>query len=230
MKIMTKAMRRKRLIANTALALALLFVFWAFTGFDAVGKKAAFKKALKEALLPGMEPEIAVGTDGRISVLAEKDGVVYQAAVQKDRGPFYTNSPMVSETKKTGEVYIVPLRAYGDLHDSPEMAVKAEGERAELSIVLDEGGKEHPLLPIGHENGWFTFGYDREAFADRISDGEYDLADGEQAYEYLLSSPHMRSLFGTYSEPFAEAQLHGRWIFRSFDAEGNTVCEETRYF
>lgn len=227
--MMTRTKRKKRLIINTLLFIAAVFLLWALTGFDAVGKKSAFRRAMKEAVIFGVEPDTIIGTDGRLSAIGIKDGTAYQAVIQKDRWFFYENSSMVSETPKTGEVFIVELRAYGEFHDSPEIAVKAEGSRAELSIVMDEGGKEHPLICEGMQDGWFLFRYDEEEFDDRPSEGEFDLSDGEQAYEYLVTSPN-GSIFGNPGEPYYQARLHGRFIFRSFNDDGTAACEEVRIF
>ncbi len=231
MKKISGKVRRKRMLAvNTLLILAIVLIIWAFAGFDAVGRKGAFKRALMEAMLPAMEPEIYTNTDGRVSALAEKDGVVYQAVIYKDRWFFWDNSPMVSRTEKSGDIYVVPLRAYGDLHDAPEVAVKAEGVRAELAIQLFEGGLEHPLILTEARDGWFLFCYDRADRDYESLNGEFDLFCGEQAYEYLLRSPVYTSPFGIYSEPYGTAEFHGRFIFRSFDESGDTVCEGERIF
>ena len=201
--------RKFFLIRNVFLILLSLLLLWFMFDMPAFTKEQAFRRAMREHFLEPRDPEIIFGEDGRLAALAEVDGVYVQTRVARQSGikrwiswqhAFWT------ETEAVDGVYIIPLVAYGSRTDSPEVAVLAEGNSAELTFVYE--GESHPLAYGGKQDGWFLFRF--------VRDGSYNSSHPSRYDAFLESMGYMR--LGTLP-----AMDHGSFLFLSYDAAGNEL-------
>ena len=201
---------RTFILARNVLLIALsLMLLWFMLGMPALTRNQAFRRAMREHFLEPTDPEIIFGQDGRLAALAEVDGVYVQTGIAKPPGIkrwiswqhyFWT------ETEAIDGVYIIPLVAYGNMVDSPEVAVLADGDRADLAFVYE--GEIHSLRNAGRQDGWFLFQFVREGSYYNSYFSRYDA--------FLDSNGYMK--FGTPS-----ATDHGSFIFISYDAAGKEL-------
>ena len=193
------AARRYKLLRNIVLIVLGLIIFWFLLGTPALTKTQAFRRAMREHFLQPQEPEVYFGKDGRISALAKVGDIYFQTGLERDRLKW--DHALWSETEAVDGVYIGPLVAYGRLADSPEVAVLAEGEKAELTFIDLE--RSYPLNCIGKQDGWFLFQFKR--------DKDYSAGNGViDSYGYMY--------LGT---PIGEKGCS--FLFVSYDAEGREL-------
>ena len=206
--------KRKRAIRNVLLAAATLVLAWVVAGMPAFSKEQAFHRALRQNFMPETDAEVIFGRDGRRAVLGEKDGKMYQAAVTNTGFLWYT-AGMTAVTEGSDGIYIVPLIAYGNMSDPAEMAVRAPGVRAELTIELD--GKSYPLIPDEKQGDWFEFRFDREI--ERDTGSCYNVF---VEYDCFLQIDR---------EDVPEtAKPHGTFRFTSYNADGSIAAQADREF
>ena len=64
--------------------------------------------------------------------------------------------------------YIIPLFAYGQMTDSPEVAVLPVGDAAEqirtAELVFVFEGEQHRLELMGKQDGWFLFHFESDVW------------------------------------------------------------------
>ena len=131
---------RKFILARNVMLIALSLLFlWFLFDTPALTSEQAFRRAMREHFLAPQDPQVFFGEDGRLSALAEVDGIYVQVGVEK-RGLKWQHG-LWTETEAVDGVYIVPLVAYGSSVDSPEVAVLAEGNRADLAFVPIREGR-----------------------------------------------------------------------------------------
>ena len=206
--------KRKRAIRNVLLAAAALVLAWVVAGMPAFSKEQAFHRALRQNFMPETDAEVIFGRDGRRAVLGEKDGKMYQAAVTNTGFLWYT-AGMTAVTEGSDGIYIVPLITYGNMSDPAEMAVRAPGVRAELTIELD--GKSYPLIPDEKQGDWFEFRFDREI--ERDTGSRYNVF---VEYDCFLQIDR---------EDVPEtAKPHGTFRFTSYHADGSIAAQAAREF
>ena len=132
---------RKFILARNVMLIALSLLFlWFLFDTPALTSEQAFRRAMREHFLAPQDPQVFFGEDGRLSALAEVDGIYVQVGVEK-RGLKWQHG-LWTETEAVDGVYIVPLVARGSSVDSPEVAVLAEGKRVCLFIFE----QNHPQL------------------------------------------------------------------------------------
>ncbi len=206
--------KRRRAVRNLLLAAAMLVLTWVLAGMPTFSKEQAFDRALRQNLLPDTKAEVIFGRDGRRAILGEKDGRMIQAAVTNSGFLWYTNG-MVAVTEAVDGIYIVPLVIYGDLSDPAEMAVRAPGVRADLSLEMD--GKSYPLIADEKQGDWFMFRFDREI--ERGTGSRYSIVVENDQFTYIDREdvPHKFTLSG---------MLH----FTSYDADGSIAAQADREF
>lgn len=205
-----QSVNRKFILVRNALLIALsLLLLWFMLGMPALTRAQAFRRAMREHFLIPKDPQVFFGEDGRLSALAEVDGIYVQTGVSRQPGIkrwiswqhyFWT------ETEAVDGVYIVPLVAYGSSVDSPEVAVLAEGNRADLAFVYE--GETHFLRSAGKQDGWFLFRFVREG--DHY--GSY-----QSSYDTFLET----NGFMTLGTPASSD--HGSFIFISYDVNGKEL-------
>ena len=76
--------KRWRAVRNLLLAAAMLVLIWILLGMPAFTKQQAFRRALRQNLLPDTRAEVTFGKDGRRAVLGENKGRMIQAAESRD--------------------------------------------------------------------------------------------------------------------------------------------------
>ena len=179
--------RSLKLIRNILLIILLLIVLWLVQGTPALTKDQAFRRAMREHFLEPKDAEVFFGEDGRISALAEvkePGGVYVQTGIGRS-GLFWEHG-LWSESAKindpdlaglssggpsgTGEgsAYIIPLFAYGQMTDSPEVAVllpeeiKDQVKTVELVFIFE--GESHQLDLVGEQDGWLLFHFEQDVW------------------------------------------------------------------
>ena len=199
--------RRFKLIRNIFITALALFLLWFFLGMPAFTKGQAFRRAMREHFLTPGPPEVFFGEDSLISALAEVDGVYVQTGLQRSLLS-WQHTDYFTETKAVDGVYIIPLLAYGQLEDGPDVAVKADGARAELTFFDKSAEVEYTLESIGRQDGWFLF---RFAAEDKRFDPDkpYSLIIAHNMYRFLEVEGYMHSpcSFTFISYDAAGAQL-----------------------
>lgn len=196
---------RKFILARNVMLIALSLLFlWFLFDTPALTSEQAFRRAMREHFLAPQDPQVFFGEDGRLSALAEVDGIYVQVGVEK-RGLKWQHV-LWTETEAVDGVYIVPLVARGSSIDSPEVAVLAEGNRVDLAFVYE--GETHSLRNIGKQDGWFLFQFVREG----DHGGSY-----QSAYDTFLETNGFMTL-GTPA-----AMDHGSFIFISYDVNGKEL-------
>ena len=205
--------KRRRAIRNLLLAAAALVLTWILAGMPAFSKEQAFDRALRQNLLPDTDAEVIFGRDGRWAVLGEKDGRMIQAAVTNS-GFFWYTTGMTAVTEATDGVYIVPLVTYGEFSDPAEMAVKAPGVRAELTLELD--GRSYPLIADEKQGDWFRFRFDREL--EKGTGSRYDVFLETDQFFYIDGINTGADIVG------------GTFRFTSYDESGAVAAQAERGF
>lgn len=199
--------RRFRLVRNIVIIVLALWLLWFFLGMPAFTRRQAFRRVMKSHFMAPQNPEVYFGEDGVISALANVDGVYVQTGLQRS-GLSWQYGSLWSETEATDGVYIIPLFAYGQLEDGPDVAVKADGARAELTFFDKSAEVEYTLESIGRQDGWFLF---RFAAEDKRfdSDKPYSLIIAHNMYRFLEVEGYMHSpcSFTFISYDAAGAQL-----------------------
>ena len=196
------ASRKYLLLRNVIIILLALLLLWLLLGTPALSKNQAFRRAMREHFLAPQDAEVFFGEDGWIAALAEVNGVYVQTGLK--RSGLEWRHDLWSETEALDGVCIVPLFAYGEMINSPEVSVLAEGERADLTFFYN--GESHLFESMGKQDGWFLFCYDRAGSNDPSS----SLREFWQTrwYRYL----------GT---PAGEKGCS--FVFVSYDAEGREL-------
>ena len=197
--------RRFRLIRNILLILIAVLLCWILLGMPALTKAQTFRRAMREHFLKPKAPEVYFGEDGYISALAKVNDMYVQTRVGRTGlrwDHFYW-----SESEATDGVYIIPLFAYGRMTNSPEVAVLAEGERAELTFICEDGA--HPMEYAGRQDGWFLF---------RFIKGEGRSSLDGSAYSHFIRG-NMYMHIGTPNAPKEPCSF----LFVSYDASGNEL-------
>ncbi len=196
------ASRKYLLLRNVSIILLVLLLLWLFSGVPALSKNQAFRRAMREHFLAPKDAEVFFGEDGWIAALAEVNGVYVQTGLK--RSGLEWRHELWSETEALDGVCIVPLFAYGEMINSPEVSVLAEGERADLTFFYN--GESHLFESMGKQDGWFLFCYDRAGSNDPSS----SLREFWQTrwYRYLGS-------------PAGEKGCS--FVFVSYDAEGREL-------
>ena len=205
------AARRYKLLRNILLIVLVLLVFWFLLGAPALTKTQAFRRAMREHFLQPQDPEVFFGEDGRISALAKVGDIYVQTGLGKDR--MMWDHAFWSETEAVDGVYIVPLYSCGINIDGPEVAVLAEGERAELTFSAE--GEELELIGYGRQDGWFLFQFDVKIARDKAP----------SIYSHYLSG-------NTYMQIGSPAMHMGpcSFVFVSYDAEGREVVRTEKNY
>ena len=202
--------RKFKLIRNAVIIVLALLLVWLLLGVPALTKTQAFRRAMREHFLAPKDPELYLGTDGSLSALAEVGGVYVATGLQKT-GIGWEHRKW-SETEAVDGVYIITsLITYGGrLKDYPEVAVKAEGENAELNFIYQ--GETHPLSVVGKQNGWFLFRFEPSPLTEGTS---YSLFVSTQEYVRL-------------GLPGGETDCS--FVFVSYDAEGREVVRTEKNY
>ena len=199
--------RKFKLIRNAVIIVLALLLVWLLLGVPALTKTQAFRRAMREHFLAPKDPELYLGTDGSLSALAEVGGVYVATGLQKTGiGWEHRNW---SETEAVDGVYIVPLFAQGQKIECPEVAVLAEGERAEL-IFTDYNGQTQLLNSLGKQDGWFLFRFVRD---DQYRSGISVIDTG---------------LFMYLDTPVGEKNCS--FVFVSYDAEGREIVRAEKTY
>ena len=206
--------RRGRLLRNTALAAALLCFFWLLAGTPSLGRGAAFRRALRENLLPEGDAPVVLAGQYSDSLFARVGDIVVQADVRRIWGPFWDNAMGAAVTEATGAAFIIPLTAY-NYGNGPHVAVLAEGVRGELTLRL--AGRDYQMKSLTPQDGYFLFRFDQES---------WNLEEGNDASRvpdslFMNSFRQLDLPDRTYIETLEMA-------FRSYDAAGTLLVEETR--
>ena len=87
-KTVDKRTRKRKLIRNLVLIVLLPALLWFLMGMCPLSAKGAFRRAMRENFVTGVEPQVVIDTSDpyfnrrEYIVLGEKDNVVYQAAVR----------------------------------------------------------------------------------------------------------------------------------------------------
>ena len=206
--------KRKRAIRNVLLAAATLVLAWVVAGMPAFSKEQVFHRALRQELLPEADAEVIFGRGGRRAVLGEKDGKMYQAAVTNTGFLWYT-AGMTAVTEGSDGIYIVPLITYGNMSDPAEMAVRAPGVRAELTLEMD--GRSYPLIADEKQDDWFEFHFDREIERDTGSRYNVFVEFNEFTYIDLEDTPWNPTFGGVFR-------------FTSYNEDGSIAAQAAREF
>ena len=185
--------RRFRLVRNIVIIVLALWLLWFFLGMPAFTKQQAFRRAMKEHFLAPLAPEVYFGeSDVVLSALANVDGIYVQTGLQFT-GFSWQHGNYWSETTAADGVYIMPLFASGGVKDSPDVAVKADGARAELSFFDETEGVECVLESMGRQDGWFLFRFasdDKNISIDRPHSQSPIVTHG--MYRYLDVDGHVQ--------------------------------------
>ena len=202
--------RKFKLIRNAVIIVLALLLVWLLMGTPALTKTQAFRRAMREHFLAPKDPEIFFGAEGSLSALAEVDGVYVQTGLQKT-GIGWEHGNW-SETEAVDGVYIITsVVSYGGRHDDyPEVAVKAEGENAELNFIYQ--GEVHPLSALGKQDGWFLFRFELSPLTKGTS---YSLFVSLQRYKML-------------GRPGGEKDCS--FVFVSYDADGREVVRAEKKY
>ena len=180
--------RSYKLIRNILLIILALIVWWLILGTPALTKNQAFRRAMREHFLYPKDAEVFFGEDGRISALAKVDDPIFNVYVQTGvrRSGLFWYHGLWSETEMTndptaagyssslpaengqGSAYIIPLFAYGQMIDSPEVAVLPVGDAAEqirtAELVFVFEGEQQRLELMGKQDGWFLFHFESDVW------------------------------------------------------------------
>ena len=109
-----------------------------------------------------------------------------------------------------GSAYIIPLFAYGQMIDSPEVAVLPAGDyaeqirTAELVFVFD--GESHRLELMGEQDGWFLFHFEQDVWREP-----------ETEFKNFIRNMEYKKL-GT-----PEGRTGCRFIFAAYDQYGRQI-------
>ena len=205
--------RSWKLVRNALLILLGLFALWILFGMPALTKEQAFRRAMREHYLPPKDPQIFFETDGEISALAEVDGIYVQTVITK-QGISWKHDRW-SETEASEGIYIVPLMASGRNQNSPEVAVLAEGDRADLTFIYK--GETHLLQSMGKQDGWFLFRF----FIDS------DSAEARSDYYYFVFLDDYKSLDTPYKYRLLDPCS---FLFVSYDKNGNELLRTEKHY
>ncbi len=204
-KAVDKRTRKRKLIRNLILILLLPVLLWFLMGMCPLSAKGAFRRAMRENFVTGVEPQVVIDTsepyfNGKdYIVLGEKDNIVYQAAVQRNWGPFWRYNSIIAKTLDMREYCIVPLlrglqtQAAGS---AVSFAVRAEGADSAsgyAKLWIEVEGISREVESFRKQDGWFLFAYPTSvvmetgnAFKDfMLIDGFYlDTADRNMRTQY----------------------------------------------
>ena len=215
---------KMRLIRNGILIVLLLLLVWIAAGTPALTAKGAFRRAMQENLTPQVQPEVVIRHDRVTAILGKDRDVWYQVAVNRKWLIFWQHYSEMTETEDTENVCIVPLlmkemllyggRSGGIYYDKwrvPDMAVRAQGASAALSVTVD--GYERALDFEGIQDGWFCFSFVR----DPVGPNNYNtfVEDCRRYMDGELGIP---------------ADPHGCFTFESYDESGNVLQKGSREF
>lgn len=206
--------KRKRAARNLLLAVFALTLAWIMMGMPSFTKNQAFNRALRQHLLPEARAEMVFGDDSPRIVLGEKDGRMLQAEIWGWK-MLWSAEGTLSVTEQTDGVYIVPLCSRVSRYDPPEIVVRSEGLRAELTMEMD--GKSYPLIADGKQGDWFVFRFDRDTV--RAGEARYNIfVEGDQ-FSYIDSEDFPRNT--TFS---------GTFHFIAYNADGSIAAQAEREF
>lgn len=206
--------KRWRAVRNLVIVLMALVLIWILLGMPAFTKQQAFRRALRQNLLPDTRAEVTFGKDGRRAVLGENKGRMIQAAVSNS-GFFWHTNGMAAVTEPVNGIYIVPLVAEGYMSDPAEMAVRAPGVRAELTLEMD--GRSYPLIADEKQDDWFEFHFDREI--ERDTGSRYNVFVEFNQFTYIdLEDTPWNPTFG------------GVFRFTSYNEDGSIAAQADREF
>ncbi|MBO4872442.1 MAG: hypothetical protein J5496_03395 [Lachnospiraceae bacterium] len=203
----------------------LLFFWWALLRFPALTPSGCFKAYMQDSLIAGVEEKTVIKVAGsRAIVLGEANGAIYSLAVGRYGTNLYWTPGMLKVTPLTDGAYIVPLaRVYISGAKELAAAVKAEGSRAELDLVL--GDTTYALIQAGEQDGWFLFRYEEEKAAEPI---DYD-AQGSDSRRENSEDPEMFLQFadrGAYLSGADPTELR----LRVYDSQNRLIREVVRSF
>ena len=223
--------RNNKLIRNVLLIVLALIVLWLVLGTPALTRAQAFRRAMREHFLDPRSPEVYFGEDGRISALAKVDsdpgsGVYVQTALRRtgiawEHG-MWSETAMVNDPELAGvysgvpsetcegSAYIIPLFAYGEMTDSPEVAVLPNGVAAEqlsyVELIFVFDGEAHRMDLVGEQDGWYLFHF------------EQDVWTGTDTGFKTFVRNHEYMKIGT-----PEGRSGCRFIFAAYDQSGSRV-------
>lgn len=206
--------KKKRAFRNLLLAVFALILAWILMGMPSLTREQAFNRALRQHLLPEASAEMIFGEDTPQLILGEKDGRMFQAGIW-GRRLLWSTEDQLSVTEQTDGVYIVPLQERVARYDPPEVVVRAEGLRAELTMELD--GKSYPLIADGKQGDWFVFRFDREI--EKGSGSRYNTFVEEELFSFIDCEDFPGDI--TYS---------GTFHFTAYNADGSIAAQAERGF
>ena len=126
------------------------------------------------------------------------------------------------ETAETDGIRLVILPVGNLKNDGPHVAVRAEGETAQLSVELgDEGGRfTRALIPCGRQDGWFLFRFDIELLERGTM---INLTDEERILHTFLFADWIWIEQSRFVRNFV-------FHFTAFDADGNTAADAVKVY
>ena len=217
-KTVDKRTRKRKLIRNLVLIVLLPALLWFLMGMCPLSAKGAFRRAMRENFVTGVEPQVVIDTsdpyfNGReYIVLGEKDNVVYQAAVRRNYGPFWMYSDIIAETLDVREYCIVPLlfglRTQGT-GAAVSFAVRAEGADSPTgyaTLRVEVKGVSREVESFRKQDGWFLFAFPTSEVME---------TSGTAFNDFML-------LYGYYLDTADRnryTQYDGTISFRSFDQD-----------
>ena len=196
--------RVHKLIRNVVIIVIGAFLLFLLLDTPAFTRQQAFRRAMREHFLQPQDAEVFFGEDGMISALTRVGDVYVQTRVA--RYGLAWEHGLWAETEATDGVYIVPLLAYGRMIDSPEVAVLAEGDHAELTLYWDK--EPHYLRSMGKQDGWFLFHFVIDSGSADAMPDYYNFVYS-QRYFYM-DTPNR------YPGPY-------RFLFVSYDENGSEL-------
>ena len=203
----------------------LLFFWWALLRFPALTPSGCFKAYMQDSLIAGVGEKTVIKVAGsRAIVLGEANEAIYSLTMGRYGTNLYWTPGVLKVTPLTDGAYIVPLSLfYTTGEKAVAAAVKAEGSRAELDLVLGEA--VYSLTPAGEQDGWRLFLYEEKKAAEPIDYDAQGMASGESHYQpdFFLHSADRVSA-GEFGVNPTEMRL------RIYDSQDRLIQEVVRRF
>ena len=226
-------------------AILLVFVLiWAVCGLPSLSAKQAYSRAARSSFLSEMTPDLLIDEGGLYTAqkqwcaLSEREGTVYAARLWQGKGLsawfsrpdlavrsslFWEADTPVWEYSPITGVYLVNLPLINFQSAPVNTVVKAPGETAELTLVID--GENYPAELVENRDGWFLFRFPYDE-ANQDPDDRYTIwrqgamtSYGKAVRTYITSSPQ------TVCYPLADVGESIYLQFHSYGADGQPAAE-----
>ena len=235
-----------KLTLTLLLILLLLLAAWAMQDYPSLSAGMAFRRGLRDAGLPAAKMELLLETGSFPLGLGSDEENTYMSTLAYHGHNTWVCYDAWSVPREQG-IWYAPLRwdnlggndfpyGFDGPNDRPvaAFAVKAEGARAELTLVLEdcvttveplEGeaaqepeqwyGGTYPLVLREKRDGWFIFEFDSQYFKANIQKGNNSRWFNEPAYSLV------RWIDRYYGERWHICPAH--LILRTYDETGELL-------